>query len=419
MVLQQVTASDAARTAGNDPRCSNRIACRGIVAMLATLVLCRVVAPQSAPPAEPAGFHLLLRPEGGKTTYKLGEPINFEVSCYSDSPQRYASTCPDTDDVSTELEVIAMDPTSKLALDPVETQWIGVTLCPSPQYLADNLTGESKFPVLGAEAHWRRMLLSEHYPLSAGQFRIRAATRGSTLPGNEGFTANSMPVEVTVVDDPEWRAATLREAMQAVKRLDPLAPASASNLEYAKVGFMPDTEALRWLISENGYTFEARVYPDRATIAKLLRGYLDTKVGNDLSLRETIEAVLALELAVGSPPLYRRAVAFQGALGKPSSDDLRDLRAWLLPRYRQLLLEVARSMVTTHKRAPGSYEDNNLELKAEDLVSVNVPECSTTPNFLSESELRHSMRGAGLSSKFITGQIAEMRRARAEQQKAE
>jgi len=111
--------------------------------------------------------------------------------------------------------------------------------------------------------------------------------------------------------------------------------------------------------------------------------------------------------------------AFQGALGKPSSDDLRDLRAWLLPRYRQLLLEVARSMVTTHKRAPGSYEDNNLELKAEDLVSVNVPECSTTPNFLSESELRHSMRGAGLSSKFITGQIAEMRRARAEQQKAE
>jgi hypothetical protein len=43
------------------------------------------------------------------------------------------------------------------------------------------------------------------------------------------------------------------------------------------------------------------------------------------------------ELAAGSPKLYARAVAFQGALGEPSPRDLRDLRAWLLPRYRRLM----------------------------------------------------------------------------------
>ncbi len=226
-----------------------------------------------------------------------------------------------------------------------------------------------------------------------------------------------MPVEVSVVDDPQWRAATLREAMQAVKALDSLAPASAGNSEYAKVQNMPDLEVLHWLISENGYGWEAKVHPDRAAVAKFLREYLVTKVW-DIHLKETVEAVLASELAAGSPKLYSRAVVV-GTIEELSRKDLRDLRSWLLPRYRRLMLEVARSMVTTHKQAPGSYEDDNLEFKAEDLASLNVPECSNTRNFLSESELRHFMREAGLSPKFITEQIAEMREARMELKKAE
>jgi hypothetical protein len=182
---------------------------------------------------------------------------------------------------------------------------------------------------------------------------------------------------------------------------------------------MPDLEVLHWLISEDGYDNDVGRHPNRAASAKFVHEYLDTKVGNNIRLKENIEAVLALELAAGSPKLYSRAVAFQGALGEPSRKDLRDLRSWLLPRYRQLMLEVGRSMVTTHKNAPGSFEDDNLEFKAEDLVSLNVPECSNTQNFLSESELRLFMRDAGLSSTFITEQIGEMRKRRMELTKAE
>jgi hypothetical protein len=76
-------------------------------------------------------------------------------------------------------------------------------------------------------------------------------------------------------------------------------------------------------------------------------------------------------------------------------------------------------MVTTHTKTPGTFEDDNLEFKAEDLVSLNVPGCSNTRNFLSEDELRHFMREAGLSSTFIAEQIAEMRKARTALRKGE
>jgi hypothetical protein len=190
------------------------------------------------------------------------------------------------------------------------------------------------------------------------------------LPEAQVFTASSSPVEISVDDDRASRLATLREAMQAVKALDPFsAPATAFSAEYGKVQNMPDLEVLHWLISEDGYGNEEARHPDRAATAKFLHEYLDTKVGNNIRFKENVEAVLALELAAGSPKLYARAVAFQGALGEPSRKDLRDLRVWLLPRYRRLMLEVAQSMVTTHKKTPGSFEDDNLEFKAEDLVT--------------------------------------------------
>ncbi|MGD0429009.1 MAG: hypothetical protein ABSC10_20060 [Candidatus Acidiferrales bacterium] len=401
-------------------RRNNRIPLRCVAAILTYSVLPGIAASQSATVTDPPGFHFMLRLEGDKTTYKLGEAIHLEVSCNSDLSQRYTSTCgDDTGDAFTDVEVVALDAKSKLAVDPVETHWIGKTLCPSARYVADNLSGEASLPVVGVEIHWRKMTLSEHYPMSAGRFHIQVVTRGAISPGGQVFTASSLPVEVSVVDDPQWRAATLRDAISAVKALDPLAPASASNSEYDKVQYMPDLEVLHWLISENGYGFEAEVHPDRRAVAKFLREYLNKKVGNDILFKETVEAVLALELSSGSPKLYARAVVFQDALGEPSPDDLRDLRAWLLPRYRQLMLEVARSMITTHKQALGSYEDDNLEFKAENLVSLDVPECSKTRNFLSESELRRFMREAGLSSKFITEQIAEMRETRMELRKAE
>jgi hypothetical protein len=385
-------------------RRNSGMTCRCIAVILACLDLPSIAECQPATHTDPPGFHLYIRMVGDKATYKLGEAIYVEVACKSDFPQRYTSACGDNL-AATHVYAAAVDAKSKLALESVDTLWIGRTLCPSAQYHSDELTGENTLPVVGEEVRWQKMLLYENYPLSAGRFRIRAVTRGASLTDGYVFTASSTPDEISVEDDPQWRSATLREAMQAVKALGPSAPDSARDAEYARVRYFPDLEALHWSISELGWLAEWEGHPDRAAVARFLREYLYAKVGNT-DLKELVDDVLALELAAGSPKLYARAVAFEGALGEPSPKDLRDLRAWLLPRYRRLLLEIARSMITAHKRYPDEY----LEYAAEDLAHLNVPECPDTRNFLSESELRHFMRDAGLSSEFITEQMAKMRK---------
>ncbi len=422
IMVQQLPAEDGTQSSGRDRWCYSPIVFRSIVVTLVCLVLSGVASSQSATATDPPGFHLLLRLEGGKTTYKLGDPIIVEVACYSDLPQRYDSysaSCWNTDSnelALTDAEVVPLDANSKTAVDPVQTLWIGRTLCPSTQHPFGDDTPTSAQIFVGTEARWRKMTLTEHYPMSGGRFRIRV-----TIWGLLGFTASSMPVEISVVDDPQERAVILRQAMQAVKTLDPFsAPATAFAAEYGKVEYFPDLESIHWLIYDDGYGYgPAARHPDRAATAQFVRQYLDTKVSNNIRLEENVEAALALELAASSPKLYARALRFQGALGKASHDDVRDLRAWLLPRYRQLMLEIARSMVTTHKQSPGSFEDENLEFKAEELVHLSVPNCSNSPNFLSESELRHYMQEAGLNPEFITDQIAEMRKARKELRKAQ
>jgi hypothetical protein len=276
----------------------------------------------------PPGFHLLLRPEGSKTTYKLGEPIILEVSCYSDLPQRYTSPCVEsTDPWLTDAEVIALDPKAKLALDPVETRWIDMTLCPSAQYdmtgdTGPPVVGGGSLPVVGGEVHWRMVTLFAHYPMSGGRFRIRAVTRGATLPEGQVFTARSIPLEISVEDDRTSRLATLRKAMQAVKALDAFtAPGTAFSDEYERVEYMPDLEVLHWLISEDGYDINVGRHPDREAIAKFVHEYLDTKVGNDIQLKENVESVLALELATGSPKLYARR-RFSGCARRAFSQGL-------------------------------------------------------------------------------------------------
>src|SRR6476469_10019158 len=98
-----------------------------------------------------------------------------------------------------------------------------MTLCPSAQYVLDDTgdAGEARLPVVGQEVHWRMVTLSEHYPMSGGRFRIRIVTRGAMLPESRVFTASSTPLEISVEDDRVSRMATLREAMKAVKALDP------------------------------------------------------------------------------------------------------------------------------------------------------------------------------------------------------
>ena len=199
---------------------------RYIAVTLASLVLSEATSPQSATFTDPPGFHLLLRLEGGKTTYKLGEPIQVEFACYSDNQQQYRSTCAGgaDDPVSTwaaTLEVTALNRGARVAVNEVETRWIERTLCPYSQEYFDPPYYPS-YPPVGTDIRWRKLVLTGGYPMSGGRFRIRAVTQIQTtseVPGE----ARSAPVEIKVVDDQGWRTAVIRQTMDAISKLQPYA----------------------------------------------------------------------------------------------------------------------------------------------------------------------------------------------------
>ena len=66
-------------------RQNNSIAFQATAVTLVCSVLSDVATPQSTPRTDLPGFHFLLRLEGGKTTYKLGEAIQVEFGCFSAS----------------------------------------------------------------------------------------------------------------------------------------------------------------------------------------------------------------------------------------------------------------------------------------------------------------------------------------------
>ncbi len=263
------------------------------------------------------------------------------------------------------------------------------------------------YPLVGTEIHWRKATVVDHYPMSAGQFQIRAITQlmPSFVPGGDSIA--SAPIAITVVDDQPWRSAIIHQTIYLLINPSPDSSEATFNAEWAKLRYMPDLELLEWLISRYGYSGLAEKHPDRPRVAKLVRKYLNENSQRDFdNFKSTVHAVLALELAAESPELYARAVTWQDALG-PWVATYDQLRAWLLRRYRKLMLDIAKSIVTTHRRNPDSNDD--LEDKAEDLINLNVPEFCKRRPFLTEKELRRFMNAAGLEQEFIDEQIKTMR----------
>jgi len=396
------------------------------------LILSMPAACQSEPANAPPGFHLLLRLQGDKDRYKLGEPVQVEIGCYSDVPEQYRAACAggadDTVATLATLEVTPVDLGAKLAVDPVETRWIMRTLCRYSQTLFDREKASGSYPAVTGNIHWRSVTLTRHFPMSVGRFQVLAVTHGlrfTTLHAGqaargEAFAASSAPVVISVVDDQQWRAAVIRQTMDALAKPRSTFSEAAFESELARIRYMPDLEVLQWMVSEFGYAGIAVNHPDRARVAKLVRQYLNDNIDGDSDhFKRTVHEALALELASDSPALYARAVRFQDVLGDPPRGDVVDLRAWLLPRYRRLMLDVGKSMATMQKCRFGSTDDSDLEAKAEDLVRLNVPDCRKARLFLSEKELRGLMRNGCLSPKFIDEQMTNMREAYAEAHKAE
>jgi hypothetical protein len=193
--------------------------------------------------------------------------------------------------------------------------------------------------------------------------------------------------------------------MDTITKLGPDPPDTALEAELEKLRYIPDLDVLEWVVSQFGYYSVAENHPDRARVARLLRKYL--KKNNVFPYRDfgpMVHTVLALELASESPSLYARAVAFGNALGESPRRDRAPLRAWLLPHYRELMLDIANSMAATQKH----NVDYDPEQEAEALVELSVPECADTRPFLSRAQLQRFMRKAGLSQKFIHEQINHM-----------
>lgn len=384
------------------------------LAGVALIILCLAgagpTAAQSAPVNDPAGFHLLLRLENNKTRYKLGEPIQVEFACYSDQPQRYNADCAaDANDslwTGITMEVTALDPGSKIALDEVETEWVERAVCPYPASLGGDGSYPSYPPVSG-EPQWRKVTMTQHYPMSAGNFRVRAVTEGTIAQGPE-FVARSSAIEFKVVNDLRWRRVRIHQTVDAITKLGPDGSDTALDSEFEKLRYIPDLDVLKWGVSHFGYYGMAANHPDRARVAQFLRKFLKK---NNVARRKNfglmVHTVLALELAGESTSLYARAAKFGDALGEPSRRDLAVLRAWLLPRYRELMLDIANSMATAAKH----NVDYDSEEEAEVLVQLNVPECADTHPFLSKAELQRFMRKAGLTHEFIHEQINDMDQA--------
>jgi hypothetical protein len=383
------------------------------LASIALSILCLAAAEpaaaQSAPLSDPAGFHLLLRLENNKTTYRLGEPIQVEFACYSDQPQRYNAACA-ADAINSAgplitLEVTALNSRSKIAVDDVETDWIDRAVCPYSASLGGG--GLNLYPPVGGEPQWRKATITEHYPMSAGRFRVHAVTEGTVAHGPE-FVAKSSAIEFKVVNDLPWRRTVIRQIMDTITKLGPDPPDTALESELEKLRYIPDLDVLEWVVSQFGYYSVAKNHPDRAQVARFLRKYL--KKNNVFPYRDfgpMVHTVLALELASESPFLYGRAVAFGNVLGESPRRDLAALRAWLLPHYRELMLDLANSMAATQKHKV-DYDPGQ---EAEALVELSVPKCADTHPFLSRVQLQRFMREAGLTQKFINKQINQMNEA--------
>ena len=363
---------------------------------------------QSLP--EPGGFHLLLRLAGDKKNYKLGELIQVEAGCYADEAQRYLSSCAAPADNPPlnwiGLEVTPVGEGARIAADQVETHWIERAFCASKVENID-FPNYPAHPPVGKEMQWQKMTVTEHYPMSAGHFQIRALTwMGSGPP----IIVRSAPVEINVIDDPRWRAALFREVQDKFANMTS-GSEIAVNEELSKLTYLPDPEVFRWLVLKADRPYWADdYYPDRAFVAKVLREYLNENAEDYDGVNRIVHTVLASELAAESPSLYKRASVFGDALGNPSPRDLRDLRAWLVPRYRRIMLDLADSMVANYNRGARNDERTDLEYtiqkRAEALVRLNVPECGFAKPFLSASELRRFMHDAGLSQQFINEQIS-------------
>jgi hypothetical protein len=359
------------------------------------------------PKLDPPGFQLLLRTPQENLSYKLGEKLELQYACVSEIPGQYFADC------SPEIDLVPLDYRAKTAVDLIETTWIDDVLCPGALVTCGATSMLPYYPV-GTDPRWQSITIEKHYPMSAGRFTIVAFVWGTERQIGE-FRATSVPIQIVVNDDAEWRAHLLQSAQQ-LSQDDPDA--------YELVSSFPDIGTMDWLVTAQGFqdtglnyvSLQAKpaieMHPDRGAMAELLRGRLQSELDGD-SIRDEIRDILAMNVAAEKPHLYDRARKY-----KLSVEEKRQMRRWLLPLRRQLLLEVGESLVKNsdalrHRIQDEDSDDgpdmDDLTSKAEVLVELSIPLCpGEYSGVLTKPELRRFMLQAGFNPEFIIEQLANV-----------
>jgi hypothetical protein len=348
----------------------------------------------------PVGFHVFLRKPIDKLIYNLGERIELEAACTSDTAGQYSSEC------HAELDILPVDAGAMLTVDPIDTQWIEPILCPGG--IIGNC-GSFFFPPdapLASTANWITVWPKKHLPVTPGRFSARASVLGFDRTTDQTIKSMSPSIEVEVVGNQLWSAQVFERAVNA----------SRPN-GYDLVSLFPDVETMRWLLSgqkfraygypaaENDKIRMIEMYPDRAAMAALLTDQLQNEPDGD-SIGEEINEILAMRLAAEEPELYDQ-VTSNFTL---SADQTEQVRRWLLPRRRALLLLAGKSLTQNFASQklldPEDPDMDELESKAETLVGLSITRCpGETEGVLTARELKQFMQRARLSPRFIANQL--------------
>lgn len=306
---------------------------------------------------------LLLRGHEGKTAFRVGEPVTLEVACL-DAGGNYISPCSAT---------LRVEPRTggKLALDPVNSFMLQDVLCARYQVAFCGTPVDLPKAQQSSQPKWREVTLDEHFPASAGLYSVTASVDSLLDSPFESFSAKPQTLEITITDDPDWKARVLQ----------------FENCKYDET---------------------LTVLPDPRNAIAALRDHLgDCAKQNDDILNNTIAAIVWLDLQSNHTEIYQRIREFHSihssdSFHSPYGREPAHIRRWVRARYRALVLETANQLVREYQSHPDKHGEADYNDEFDDAFT-NWQKSITVGcrPFLSAPEIQRLLKAAGRNDEYI------------------
>ena len=305
----------------------------------------------------------MLRGHEGKTTFRVGEPVTLEFACV-DAGGSYISLCAAT---------LRVEPRTggKIALDPVNSYMLQDVLCAQYQVAFCGTPVDLPKARQSSQPKWHEVTLEEHFPASAGLYSVKASVDSFLDSPFESSSAKPQTLEITITDDPEWKAKVL-------------------HFENCK------------------YDQTLTVLPDARNAIAALRDRLgDCAKQSDDILNNTIAAIVWLDLQSNHTEIYQRIREFHSvhssdSMNPPHRREPAHIRRWVRARYRALVLETANQLVREYQSHPDKHREADYNNEFDDAFtnwrkSITV---GCLP-FLSAPEIQRLLKAAGRSDEYI------------------